>query len=738
MFSVRIVRSSGSFLRTRPSPQHAFSLRSFSSVIKPPLPPTGSSRSLSNPRFSDELSGIASPRTSIPMLLSRFLWPPTASAAATGTGTSPSPRKVRFLVCSSIALLTSSKLVAVCIPLSLKYAIDSLSAAPTVSTTVLTTALAAVACYGGLRILSSLFSELRSALFSRVSEHSSAVLLAASHAHLSTLPSPFLAATSPALLFRTIERGVDGLSFLLSATALHLFPAFLELSLACIVLSSLLSPFYAIGALASVGIYGGFTLWVTKARTVIRRRMNEADNRATTAAMDSVTNYETVRYFNGELLEKGRLGALLKAYQKEAIAAHESLAVLNFGQGAVMALAVASMMGASVVGVANGTCSVGDVVLVNGLLMQIAVPLGFLGSLYREIRQSIVDLEALIVLLKMEPAVAAQQQQWFLGGEKEETARIFATREMAESSNVTLSHLSFAYPSRSPSTSSSTSSSNPSSSSSSSSSSSAAPSSSLPERMVLTDVTFSVEAGTSVGIVGPSGSGKSTLTRLLYGLLTPTSGDLLLGSASLRTIDADSWRRFVGVVPQDIVLFNDTLLHNILYGDAEYRQRRSENGDACTTLGSLPAAMKDRLEDVLKRARLLELVQRLPMGVESVVGERGMGLSGGERQRVAIARAMLKDAPILVCDEATSALDSATERAVMDALRDLAKNRTAVVIAHRLSTVVMCDKIVVLDQGRIVEEGPHHELLANGGLYARLWKQQHDRLPTVDKKHESF
>jgi ABC transporter ATM len=603
--------------------------------------------------------------------LKHYLWPPGEPS-------------IRRRVVASVALMTAGKALSVSVPFFFKHAVDTLSMDPASAATTAATVSSflehpvapyfvgpslALAGYGIVRAASSLCSELRSAVFAKVAQRSVRLVDLRTFEHLHKLDLRFHVSRQAGALGRIIDKGSQGIGFLLSSVVFHVVPTVLELGLVAALLGTRLSPSFATCALLTVGMYAGFTFAITRWRTEIRKRMNAAENAAAARALDSLVNYETVKYLGGEKREATLYNNLLTTYEGLAVKTQRSLAVLNFGQQAIFSTAVAGMMVATANGVSQGIFTVGDVVLVHGLLFQLAMPLNFLGTVYREIRQAVVDVNQLYSLVSTPPTT---------------TSKPGATpidRAFAAQAEIKFNNVSFSYD----------------------------------KRTILDGMNLTLPAGSSVGVVGPSGSGKSTLTRLLFRFYDPTQGSVSLGGHDLRDLDLDSLRATIGVVPQDVSLFNDTLEANLRYGR--------------------PDATAADVARVLRLAQLEELVSRLPDGLQTVVGERGLKLSGGEKQRVALARMLLRDPPIVILDEATSALDSATERAVTAALRQVAQGegrnqRTMVVIAHRLSTVVLCDKIIVVDQGRVVEEGTHAALLELGGLYADLWtkQQQHKRV----------
>jgi len=474
--------------------------------------------------------------------------------------------------------------------------------------------------------------------------------------HLHTLSMRFHLSRKTGALNRFIDRGTNSIQFLLSFVAFNIVPTFIEVLLVGGILWALFGFAYTAITVITIAVYVWLTFFITAWRTRIRRQMNDADNDISTRTVDSLLNFETVRYFNNEAHEATRLDLALADYEKAAVRTRESLSLLNVAQAAVITIGVTAMLVLAALDIRDGEMTVGDFVVVNTYLMQLAIPLNMLGTVYREIRQAMVDMENLFSLMDEATDVADAPD---------------AESLRCSSGTVEFRNVSFGYES---------------------------------DRRILHNVSFTAASGSTTAIVGPTGSGKSTISRLLLRFYDPDSGQVLIDNRNIRSLTQHSLRRVIGVVPQDTVLFNDTLYYNIAYGD--------------------PLADDDHILAAARAAQLHDFVQSLPAGYQTLVGERGLKLSGGEKQRVAIARALLRDPEIFFFDEATSSLDSTTEREIQDNLARLSQGRTSLVIAHRLSTVVGADQILVLDDGRITEQGTHPQLLAEKGLYAQMWQQQ--------------
>jgi len=558
----------------------------------------------------------------------------------------------RGRVLFAMACLAAAKAATVAVPLVLKDIVDALD--PKQSLLVLPLAL--LVAYGALRLASSLFGELRDVVFAKVTQRSIRRIAQKVFEHLHALSLRFHLERQTGGMSRDIERGAAGIRFLLNFMLFNILPTLLEIGIVAVILLVKYDPWYAIITLGTLIVYVGYTLWITEWRMVLRRNMNEMDSKANTRAIDSLLNYETVKYFNNERYESARYDETLEKWEHAAVRNQTSLSILNVGQATIIAIGVTMLMILATRGVVAGTMTVGDLVLVNAFLIQLYAPLHFLGFVYREIRHSLADMERMFGLL---------------GKHREVEDKPGAPDLVVRGGAIRFDHVAFSYDGR---------------------------------RQVLHDVSFEVPAGHKVAVVGSSGAGKSTLSRLLFRFYDVTGGRVEIDGQDIRDVTQASLRRAIGIVPQDTVLFNDTIFYNIAYGR--------------------PNATRAEIIEAAKAAHIHAFIESLPEKYESLVGERGLKLSGGEKQRVAIARTLLKRPPIVVFDEATSALDSQTEKAIQTELRALAENHTSLVIAHRLSTIMDADQILVMEQGRIVERGNHSDLLARGGIYAHLWQLQ--------------
>ena len=558
----------------------------------------------------------------------------------------------RTRVIVALIFLTTAKVANVGVPLVLKQIVDALD--PRQATLVLPFVL--LLAYGLLRLSTTLFAELRDIVFVRVTQRAIRRIALSVFRHLHSLSLRFHLERQTGGVSRDIERGTRGVSSLLSYMLFSIIPVILEFGLVAAVLFAKFDWRFAAITFGAVGLYIGFTVLVTEWRMDFRRQANELDSRANTRAIDSLLNYETVKYFNNEEYEARRYDDNLSRYETAAVKNEASLGVLNIGQSAIIAVAITLLMMLAAQGVIAQDLTLGDLVLINGLLIQLYIPLNFLGMVYREIKQSLADMDRMFRLLEENREVEDSPG---------------AVDLPAGPLDVAFDHVDFAYDAR---------------------------------RQVLHDITFRIPAGAKVAVVGHSGSGKSTLARLLYRFYDVGDGALCLGGRDLRTLRQASLRGAIGIGPQDTVLFNDSIEYNIRYGR--------------------PAATTEEVIEAARAAHIHDFIATLPEGYETRVGERGLKLSGGEKQRVAIARTLLKNPPILIFDEATSALDSANERAIQAELQGVAQNKTTLVIAHRLSTVVDAHEILVLEAGRIVERGRHADLLAQNGVYARMWALQ--------------
>jgi ATP-binding cassette subfamily B protein len=552
-------------------------------------------------------------------------------------------------------LLVAAKGVGVGIPLLYKQAVDALTTRPDM---VVAVPVAVLLAYGLARILSGTFAELRDVVFVKVAQSAIRSVGLGVFRHLHRLGLRFHLDRQTGGVSRAIERGTKGIEFLLNFMLFNILPTLLEIALVTAVLWGLYDSSFALITAATIAVYVAYTLTVTEWRTKYRRAMNETDSEASTKAIDSLLNFETVKYFCNEDHEAGRYDKALARYEGAATKSKVTLSMLNIGQGAIIAIGLTLVMIQAARGVTAGTMTLGDFVLVNAYLIQLYMPLNFLGFVYREIKQSLTDMESMFRLLRenaeIEDAAHARPLE-ITGGE----LRFEAVR--------------FGYE---------------------------------PDREILADVSFAVPAGRTVAIVGPSGAGKSTISRLLFRFYDVGGGCVSIDGQDIRDVTQTSLRAAIGIVPQDTVLFNDSIRYNIAYGR--------------------PGASQDEIEAAARLARIHDFVVSLPQGYDTRVGERGLKLSGGEKQRVAIARTILKRPAILIFDEATSALDTHTEKEIQESLREVSKDRTTLIVAHRLSTVVDADEILVLDQGRVVERGRHAQLLAEDGRYAGMWRKQQE------------
>jgi ATP-binding cassette, subfamily B, heavy metal transporter len=557
-------------------------------------------------------------------------------------------------VAIALAFLVTAKLANVGVPLVLKEVVDALDAPQA----VIVLPFALLAGYGLLRFSSTLFAELRDLVFVRVTQRAIRRVALNVFRHLHSLSLRFHLERQTGGVSRDIERGSRGISTLLSYLLFSIIPVILEFSLVAFILVSRFDWRFAAVTFAAVALYIAFTVGVTEWRMEIRRRANELDSRANTRAIDSLLNYETVKYFGNEEYEARRFDENLCHYEAAAVKTEASLGILNIGQSLIIACAVTLLMIFAAQGVVARSLTLGDLVLVNGLLIQLYIPLNLFGMVYREIKQALTDMDRMFRLL----------------AENREVEDRADAREVPEGpASVRFEHVNFSFE---------------------------------PKRQILFDVSFEIPAGAKVAVVGASGSGKSTLARLLYRFYDVNGGRVLVNGADIRDLKQASLRAATGIVPQDTVLFNDTIYYNIQYGR--------------------PEAAREEVIEAAKAAHIHDFIVSVPDQYETRVGERGLKLSGGEKQRVAIARAILKNPRILIFDEATSALDSATEQAIQDELARIARGHTTLVIAHRLSTVMDADRILVLDGGRIIERGTHRELLEAGGAYARMWALQQE------------
>ncbi len=574
------------------------------------------------------------------------------------SGLWPYLAEFRGRVILSVVFLILAKLATVATPVALKYIVDYLDHGRQSGELLLWIPVMLVVAYGALRFGSTLFSELRDAVFARVAERAMRRVSLRVFRHLHNRELAFHLDRKTGGLARDIERGTTGISFLLRFTLFNIVPTLLEILMVAGILLVAFNASYVFAILIAVVVYVVFSIVVTEWRTKFVREANARDNQSNSRAMDSLLNYETVKYFNNETFEANVYDRDLKDWEQARLKNRLSLAALNSGQALIIGLAMITIMALAVREVASGEITLGDFTMINAYLLQLFIPLNALGFVYREIRQALVNVERLFGLLGEKPAI-----------DDAPDARVLAV----DKGEVGFHNVHFAY---------------------------------RKDRPILQNVSFSIPAGHTVAVVGASGAGKSTLARLLFRFFDVDKGCITIDGQDIRDVTQDSLRAAIGVVPQDTVLFNDTLYRNLAYGR--------------------PEATEAEVHHAAKQAHLDDFIRSLPEGYETKVGERGLKLSGGEKQRVAIARVLLKNPPLLILDEATSSLDSISEQAILEALNEVSRQRTTLVIAHRLSTVRDADTILVMDQGQIVESGGHSELLAQNGYYARLWLQQQD------------
>ncbi len=567
----------------------------------------------------------------------------------------------RWRVLIALLLMVGAKLANIGVPLLLKQLVDAMNVRPGSAEAMLVVPVGLLLAYGLLRLATSVFTELRELVFSKATEGAARSIALRVFRHLHSLSLRFHLERQTGGMTRDIERGTRAVHSLVSFSLYSILPTLIEVSLVLGILAVKFDAGFALITGVALVLYIFFTVSVTEWRTELRREMNRLDSVAHSRAVDALLNYETVKYFNNEEYEATRYDVRLEQYRKAAIKSQSTLSLLNSGQQLIIAVALVAMLWRATQGVAEGRLTIGDLVMINAFMIQLYIPLNFLGVLYREIKQSLTDLDKMFTLIDMPREI-------------EDRTGAAALHLQHGLPAIRFENVSFSYD---------------------------------PARPILHDVSFEVPPGKTVAVVGPSGAGKSTLARLLYRFYDVRQGRITIDGQDLRDVTQDSLRRAIGIVPQDTVLFNDTVAYNIGYGNTE--------------------ADQDAIVRAAKAARIHDFIERTPKGYATMVGERGLKLSGGEKQRVAIARALLKNPPIMVLDEATSALDSATERAIQAELRQVADNKTTLVIAHRLSTVVDAHEILVLDQGRVVERGTHEALLARQGQYAEMWALQQSR-----------
>jgi ATP-binding cassette subfamily B protein len=598
---------------------------------------------------------------------------PAAPAAAPGTAPNsdwgtlakllPYLWRYRWRVGIALAFLVAAKVANVGVPLLLKQLVDALSFKPGDPAALLVVPAGLVVAYGALRLSTSLFTELRELIFAKATEGTARSISLQVFRHLHALSLRFHLERQTGGMTRDIERGTRAVHSLISYSLYSIFPTLIEVTLVLTLLAVKFDAWFAWITVVALVLYIAFTITVTEWRTQFRKQMNELDSTAHSRAIDSLLNYETVKYFNNEDFEARRYDENLERLRRASLKSQSTLSMLNAGQQLIIAAALVAMLWRATVGVTEGRLTLGDLVMINAFMIQLYIPLNFLGVIYREIKQALTDLEKMFTLLERNREVDDAPG---------------AVALLVRDGKVRFDHVSFAYD---------------------------------PSRPILHDVSFEIPPGKTVAVVGPSGAGKSTLARLLYRFYDIQGGSITIDGHDIRQVTQASLRQAIGIVPQDTVLFNDTVEYNIAYGR--------------------PGASREEVEAAARAAHIHEFIAHTPKGYETMVGERGLKLSGGEKQRVAIARTLLKNPPVLIFDEATSALDSANERAIQAELKSVSLGKTALVIAHRLSTVVDAHEIVVLERGRVVERGPHAELLAAGGRYAEMWRLQQSGEPEL-------
>jgi len=564
----------------------------------------------------------------------------------------------KWRVSLALSFMVGAKVANVGVPLLLKTLVDNLTPRPDAATAMLVVPLGLLVAYAALRLSTSLLTELRDLVFAKATEGAARSISLQVFRHLHGMSLRFHLERQTGGMTRDIERGTRAVHSLVSYSLYSIVPTLIELVLVLTLLAVKFDVWFAWITLIALVVYITFTISMTAWRTQFRRRMNELDSTAHTRAIDSLLNYETVKYFNNEAFEAGRYDENLERYRRAALASQRTLSMLNAGQQCIIATGLVAMLWRATQGVVDGRMTLGDLVMVNAFMIQIYIPLNFLGTLYRELKQNLLDLEKMFNLLERSQEIA-------------DAPGARALELQAQQASVRFDNVTFGYDAN---------------------------------RTILHGISFDIPAGKTVAIVGPSGSGKSTLARLLYRFYDVQQGSVQVAGQDIRSLTQISLRQAIGIVPQDTVLFNDTVEYNIAYGRT--------------------GASRDEVRAAARSARIDAFIESTPLGYDTMVGERGLKLSGGEKQRVAIARTLLKDPPVLIFDEATSALDSANERAIQAELSRVSQNKTTLVIAHRLSTVVDAHEILVLDAGHILERGTHAELLAAQGRYAQMWALQ--------------
>ena len=566
----------------------------------------------------------------------------------------------KFRVAIALTCLVAAKVTNLGIPILMKQLIDELNIKADSPQALLVVPAGLILAYGLLRVSASLFTELRESLFARVTQNAVRKVALQVFEHLHSLALSFHLARQTGGVSRDIERGARGIQSLISYSLYSILPTLIEFCLVLGYFAYAYDVWFAAITLVALVLYIGFTVVVTEWRTHFRRTMNDMDSKANQKAIDSLLNFETVKYFSNEAFEASRYDQNLVRYQAAAVKSQKSLALLNFGQQAIIAVGLVMILWRATLGVIDGSMTLGDLVLVNTLMIQLYIPLNFLGVIYREIKQALTDMDRMFSLLNTEKEIADVPN-----------AQPLHVSNQGRGPDVRFENVSFHYEAK---------------------------------REILKDISFNIPAGTITAVVGQSGAGKSTLARLLFRFYDVQSGKILIDDQNIVDVTQSSLRKAIGIVPQDTVLFNDTIGYNIAYGN--------------------PSASIEEVHEAARAAQIDRFIKHLPDGYDTQVGERGLKLSGGEKQRVAIARTLLKKPAMLIFDEATSALDSKTERAFQEELLGLAKNRTTLIIAHRLSTIIHADQILVMEHGQIVERGTHTELLAIAGRYAEMWQMQ--------------